>query len=89
MFYWAAAAKAAAEIDRSEMFVALFCSGGLFERSHHLMGMENGLLAYMTDPDEMAELLRVIADYKIKLIKTAAEYAKPDAILYHDDWGTN
>jgi len=85
---WAAAAKAASEIDRSEMFVAVFVPSGLFERSHHLMGMENGLMAYLTDPDEMAEILRVIADYKIKLINTIAEHAKPDAIFYLDDWGS-
>ena len=40
------------------------CAGGLFERSHHLMGMEEALVNYLEYPDEMAGLLRVIADYK-------------------------
>ena len=85
---WSAAAKVASETDRSEMFVALFCAGGLFERSHHLLGLQNALVYYMTHPDEMAEILRVIADYKIKLIRTAAQHARPDVIFFHDDWGT-
>ena len=85
---WSAAAKVASEIDRNEMFVALFSAGGLFERSHHLLGLQNALVAYMTNPDEMAEILRVIADYKIKLLRTAAEHAQPDIVFFHDDWGT-
>ena len=85
---WSAAAKAASEIDRKEMFVGLFSAGGLFERSHHLMGLQEGLISYMTNPDEVAELLRVIADHKIKLLQTAAKHAQPDIVFFHDDWGT-
>ena len=62
--------------------------GGLFERSHHLMGMETALMNYMEYPDEMAALLRVIADYKIKYIRMVAEHCHPDIIFYHDDWGS-
>ena len=54
----------AAKVDRREKFVGFMCAGGLFERSHHLMGMEEALVNYLEYPDEMAALLRVIADYK-------------------------
>ena len=82
-------AKAAAEAtDRKEKFVGLYCAGGLFERSHHLMGMQEALMAYMTNPEDMADFLRVVADYKIASIKLCAEAFHPDIIFYHDDWGS-
>ena len=85
---WTEPQRLAAEIDRSEMFVSFFCGGGIFERSHLLMGFENAFLNYMLYEDEMAALLRVIADSKIEQIKEYAEHIKPDAIFYHDDWGS-
>ncbi|HCT90246.1 MAG TPA: methyltransferase [Lachnospiraceae bacterium] len=85
---WAMAEQAAAEVDRNEKFVGFMFGGGLFERSHHLMGMENALINYLEYPEEMAALLRVIADYKIKYIRLVAEHCHPDIIFYHDDWGS-
>ena len=52
------------------------------------MGMETALINYMEYPEEMAALLRVIADYKIKYIRLVAEKIHPDIIFYHDDWGS-
>ncbi|MFV0528512.1 MAG: uroporphyrinogen decarboxylase family protein [Lachnospiraceae bacterium] len=85
---WTAARAVASETDRTEKFLGFMFAGGLFERSHHLMGMENALINYMEYPDEMKALLRVIADYKIKYIKMVAEELHPDIIFYHDDWGS-
>ncbi|HBT94994.1 MAG TPA: methyltransferase [Coriobacteriia bacterium] len=85
---WSRAKKMAAEVDRSEQFVAAFNTAGLFERSHHLMGFEEGLVNYMIYPDEMADVLRAIADFKIGFIHKAAEELKIDAIFYQDDWGS-
>ena len=85
---WTEAQRLASEVDRNELFVCCYCSGGLFERSHHLMGFENALMNYMLYEDEMAELLSVIADFKIAYIKEVAKYMKPDVIFYHDDWGS-
>ena len=85
---WTEAVRAAEAVNRKEKFVGFMCAGGLFERSHHLMGMETALINYMEYPDEMAALLRVIADYKIKYIRLVAEKIHPDIIFYHDDWGS-
>ncbi|HHT16693.1 MAG TPA: methyltransferase [Papillibacter sp.] len=84
---WSGAAEQAKRIDRSEKFCAIFSTRGLFERSHHLMGMEEALTNYLEYPEEMADILRIVADYKNESIKLAAKYIKPDAIVYHDDWG--
>ena len=85
---WTLVKEEAAKVDRKEKFVGFMCAGGLFERSHHLMGMEEALVNYLEYPDEMAGLLRVIADYKMKYIKMVAEQIHPDIIFYHDDWGS-
>lgn len=85
---WTAAKQAADAVDRKEKFVGFMFAGGLFERTHHLMGVENALINYMEYPEEMAGLLRVIADYKIRYIKMISEIIHPDIIFYHDDWGT-
>ncbi len=85
---WGPAKKVAAETDRREKFVGVMFGGGLFERSHHLMGFETALMNYLEYPDEMAELLRVIADYKIGYIRQMAKEVQPDIIFYHDDWGS-
>ncbi len=85
---WSSAVEQAKQVDRKEKYCAVWSSGGLFERTHHLMGMQNAFINYMEYPDEMAELLRVIADYKIEWFKLAAKYVKPDIVFFHDDWGS-
>ncbi|UWG96661.1 methyltransferase [Dehalobacter sp. DCM] len=85
---WSKARAQAASIKRDEKLAAIFSPGGLFERSHFLMGFENALMSYMEYPDEMKALLRKIADYKIAFIRKVAEECHPDIIFYHDDWGS-
>ena len=58
---WTLVKEETAKVDRKEKFVGFMCAGGLFERSHHLMGMEEALVNYLEYPDEMKALLRVIA----------------------------
>ncbi len=87
-FDWSGAKKQTAAVNREEKLVGSFCPGGLFERSHFLMGFEDALMNYLEYPDEMAELLRKIADYKIAYIKMITEQYRPDIIFYHDDWGS-
>lgn len=85
---WSDAEAYAKKVNRSEKFCAITSGGGLFERSHLLMGMQNAFISYMEHPDAMAEMLRAIADYKIEYLKLAAKYIKPDIVFYHDDWGS-
>ena len=82
------AIQVAEATNRKEKFVGFMFSGGLFERSHFLMGMTDALINYLEYPDEMVGLLRKIADYKIAYIRLMAEKIHPDIIFYHDDWGS-
>jgi hypothetical protein len=65
-----------------------FVEFGVYERSYLLLGMEEALIAYLTEPDLMAELAEAIADYKVKLITRFCEEAGGlDIVWYGDDWG--
>jgi len=85
---WAGIAAQARAIDRKEHLVCAFVEFGLFERSYLLLGMEAALMAYLTEPDAMSELVAAIADYKIRLIERFDDTADLDMVWYGDDWGT-
>jgi len=82
------AKEAAKNADRAEKFVAMHFGAGLFERSHHLMGMTNALMWYLEYPEEMGDVLRQICEYKKEYIRRCAEAFHPEIIFYHDDWGS-
>ena len=75
-------------INRTESFVYGICEMGLFERTYTVLGMEEALMAYLSEPDLMTELVSEIADYKIRLIERFDEVVDLDMIWYGDDWGT-
>ena len=85
---WSETERLASGVNRDELFVCCMSGGGLFERSHHLMGFENALVNYMLYEEEVADILRIIADHKIAYIKKVAKHMKPDVIFFHDDWGS-
>ena len=85
---WCGVQARVQEIDRDECLVAGFVETGLFERSCLLLGMKEALMAYVTEPESMEELLAAIADYKVRLIDRFDEVADLDMMWYGDDWGT-
>jgi hypothetical protein len=87
-FDWSKARSFTASVDRNEYLVMPFIAGGLFERSHYLMGFEDALCNYMEEPEAMIELLTAITDWKIGHLERVMENLHPDVIHYHDDWGS-
>lgn len=65
-----------------------FSEQGLFDRLTTFGGFENALCWLVSDPEECAELMEKIADYKIELIECVAQYIKPDVFMYTDDVAT-
>jgi hypothetical protein len=86
-FDWSQAKAMADAVDRDEQYVCIMSGGGLFERSHHLMGLENALANYLLYPEKVFELLTVIKDYKLAYLEEAAANLHPDVVFFHDDWG--
>ena len=52
------------------------------------MGFENALCALYEEPEECYALMDAITDYKIEIVKKAAQYFKPDFFTSFDDVAT-
>ncbi len=85
---WAAAKGMYAAADNEKAFNAVFVAPGLFEQCHHLMSIEEALMAFYEYPDEMHELIDFLADWELELAKGICENLKPDMLFHHDDWGS-
>jgi hypothetical protein len=85
---WAAVRAQADAVDRGASLVMGLVEMGLFERTYLLLGMEEALMAFLTDPDELYQMLGAIADYKIELIRKFHDAVGMDVLWLGDDWGT-
>lgn len=77
--------KAAIPDDRLSMTIM---GTGIFEQLHMLMTFEDSLCNLLMYPDEMHELIDVITEYRLEYMKLIVENLHPDAILSHDDFGS-
>jgi len=85
---WEPILKMVDQIDRNEYFVTAFIAPGVFEQAHYLLEISNCLTSFYTNPDEMHEIIDMIADYEVRLAEEVCKYMKPDALFHHDDWGS-
>ena len=76
----------AQNLDRENKVIDMFCANGLFERMHYLMGFENAVCALYEEPEACKELAEAITDTKVRLIKNAIKYYKPDVFTFLDDY---
>jgi hypothetical protein len=74
-------------VDGTQTFKAAFIAPGLFEQSHHLCEIQNALIYYITNPDEMHDMIKYLTEWELKLAEGICSNLHPDAILHHDDWG--
>jgi hypothetical protein len=84
---WQAVEEKARAIDRTQYLVQGFVHMGPFERSYLLLGMQEALVGYMTEPDQMSALLAAIVDFKLALIERFHAVAHLDMLHFGDDWG--
>ncbi len=85
---WEAALANKAAIDQNEYLTMTIMGTGIFEQLHMLMTFEDTLCNLLMCPDEMHELIEVITEYRLQYMKLIVENLHPDAILSHDDWGS-
>ena len=74
--------------DREDKLVAVTLMTGPFERSSVLMEFEDCLVAALTEPENYANLIGKLCDYKIWQVRRICRAAHPDVVNLHDDWGT-
>jgi hypothetical protein len=75
-------------VDKNLAYVAPFVAPGLFEQTHHFSEITNALMYYLTNPDEMHELIKYLTEWELELAEGICTNLKPDAIFHHDDWGS-
>lgn len=85
---WEDALQSADEVDRDNYFTMGFMGTGIFEQCHFLMGFEDTLVNFLTEPEAMKELVDTVAEYRFQYAKLLVDNLKPEVILSHDDWGT-
>lgn len=85
---WQKYVDAADAVDRNDRFVTCTVAPGIFEQLHYLMGMEDCLTNFYFEPEAMKELIDYITDWELEYAAELCENLHPDAILHHDDWGS-
>ena len=85
---WAAAIAHANSVDRNDQFVTSFVAPGIFEMTHHLMSMEDALMALYEEPELMKELIDYVVEYELAYAQEVIDHIHPDALFHHDDWGS-
>ena len=85
---WEEAVREAESVDRNELFLAPFIAPGIFERLHYLMGMEDALINFYEEPEEMKELIKYLTEWELQYAETLCSRLHPDALFHHDDWGS-
>lgn len=75
-------------IDRNEKFATAIVAPGVFEQLHYLMGMDDCLVNFYAEPEAMKELIEYITDWELEYAKLICDNYRPDALLHHDDWGS-
>ena len=85
---WLPYIEAAARIDRREYFVTASVYNGVLEKLHYFMGMEDTMINFYEEPEEMHALIGFIADWEIAAAEEIVSHLHPDALFHHDDWGS-
>jgi len=85
---WAPFVERANSIDRKEQFVTAMVAPGIFEQCHYLCEIQNTLVYFYTNPDELKGIIDVITDYELAVAEQVCNHIHPDAVFHHDDWGS-
>ena len=85
---WDSCKEMYAQVDNEKVFRAALVKPGLFEQCHHLMSIEEALMAFYEYPDEMHELIDFLTEWELELAKGICENLHPDMLFHHDDWGS-
>lgn len=78
----------AESVDRSQQFCAAAVLPGIFERTHHLMKIDEALANFYEEPDDMHDIIEYITEYEMQIAEEVCSHLKPDALFHHDDWGS-
>jgi hypothetical protein len=86
---WDECKNEVAKIDRTEKFAAALLAPGVFDQLHYLMGMEECLLSFYTEPEALKELINALTEWELEYARLICDHLAPDAVFHHDDWGSH
>ena len=86
---WDSAKRKFGRVDGNLSYKAALVVKGLFERTHYLCSISEALIYYITNPDEMHDMIKYITEWELKLAEGICSNLHPDAVFHHDDWGTD
>ena len=85
---WEPFIEMAEKIDKNEQFVTGYFAPGVFEQCHYLCEIQNTMMYFYTNPDEMHELIDMITQFELDYAAEFCKYVHPEAMFHHDDWGS-
>lgn len=85
---WAPFVEMASKVDRNEVYLTASVYTGIFEKLHYFMGMEDAMMNFYEEPEEMHALIDFLVDWEISEAKEIIDHIHPDAVFHHDDWGS-
>ena len=85
---WETAIANANAIDHDRYISMVIMGTGIFEQLHMLMTFEDTLINLLEEPEDMADLINTICEYRLTYMKLIVEHLHPDMIISHDDWGS-
>lgn len=85
---WEPAIAAYEAVDREQFFVAPFIAPGIFEQCHYLMEIQNTLINFYEEPDDMKDLIKYLTEWELQYADELCSHVHPDAMFHHDDWGS-
>ena len=83
------AKKVLAGFDKTKMMLRMDIPYCHFERLWSVVGFENTMVGFYTDPDATKAALAQLTDYFIEKFKLIKKYYDVDILVCHDDWGGN
>jgi uroporphyrinogen-III decarboxylase len=86
---WDACKAEVDKIDRTEKLASAMIAPGVFDQLHYLMGMEDCLISFYTEPEAVKELVAALTDWELEYARLLCENFHPDAVFHHDDWGSH
>jgi hypothetical protein len=86
--HWQPIQTFAAQVDRNEQYLTLVMLPGLMEQLHHLMGMQNAMMAIALEPEQVSAFLDYYVNWEIAYARLLIDRIHPDALFHHDDWGS-
>lgn len=73
--------------DEENKINRVLLPAGFFERLHHLMGMEEAMIALIEEPEAVAEFNKEMVRYKKRVLDNLCSRIRVDVLMFMDDYG--